>query len=75
LRGNPKNQFASFRRFNPRKLATSKTLNPPKSTLAQGPQAFFTDDYKGFQVLIDGYFRGLLFVRSAALGERVAVLF
>jgi hypothetical protein len=44
LRGIPKNQFASFRGFNPRKLAISKTLNPPKSTLAQGPQAFFTDD-------------------------------
>ena len=39
LRGISKNQFASFRGFNPRKLAISKTLNPPKSTLAQGPQA------------------------------------
>ena len=32
LRGNPKNEFASFRRFNSRKLAISKTLNPSKST-------------------------------------------
>ena len=31
----PKNQFASFHRFNPRKLAISKTLNPSKSTPAQ----------------------------------------
>ena len=30
--------------------------------------------YQGFQVLIDGYFRGLLFLRSAAPSERVAVL-
>jgi hypothetical protein len=30
--------------------------------------------YKGLQVLIDGYFRGLIFLRSAAPGERVAIL-
>jgi hypothetical protein len=26
------------------------------------------------QVLIDGYFRGLIFMRSASPGERIAVL-
>jgi hypothetical protein len=30
--------------------------------------------YKGFHVLIDGYFRGLLFLRSAAPSERIEVL-
>jgi hypothetical protein len=30
--------------------------------------------YKGFQVLIDGHFRGILFLRSARPGERIATL-
>jgi hypothetical protein len=39
-----KKEFAGFRRFNPRKLAISKTLDPQKSTPAQGLRSFFTDD-------------------------------
>jgi hypothetical protein len=30
--------------------------------------------YKDFQVLIDGYFRGIVFMRSAQPNERIAVL-
>jgi hypothetical protein len=30
--------------------------------------------YQGFQVLIDGHFRGILFLRAARPGERIAVL-
>jgi hypothetical protein len=30
--------------------------------------------FNGFEVLIDGHFRGILFLRTASPGERIAVL-
>jgi hypothetical protein len=48
--------------------------NVPLTTALRAPDPLIVGLYKGLQVLIDGYFRGILFVRSAALDERVAVL-
>jgi hypothetical protein len=44
------------------------------TTALRAPDPLIIGRYKGFQVLIDGYFRGLLFMRSASPGERAAVL-
>jgi hypothetical protein len=46
----------------------------PLSTALRTPDPLIIGRYKGFQVLIDGYFRGLVFMRSASPRERVAVL-
>ena len=46
----------------------------PLTTALRTPDPLIVGRYKGFQVLIDGYFRGLLFMRSASLAERIAVL-
>ncbi|MGO9849133.1 MAG: hypothetical protein ACLPKT_21770 [Methylocella sp.] len=46
----------------------------PLTTAPRAPDPLIIGRYKGFQVLIDGYFRGLLFMRSASPGERIAVL-
>jgi hypothetical protein len=46
----------------------------PLSTALMAPDPLVIGRYKGFQVLIDGYFRGLLFMRSASPDERIAVL-
>jgi hypothetical protein len=46
----------------------------PSTTALRAPNPLIIGRYKGFQVLIDGYFRGLLFMRSALPGERIAVL-
>jgi hypothetical protein len=46
----------------------------PLTTVLRAPDPLVIGLYKGFQVLIDGYFRSLLFLRSASPGERVSVL-
>ena len=46
----------------------------PLTTTLRAPDPLIIGRYKGFQVLIDGYFRGLLFLRSALPDERIAVL-
>ena len=46
----------------------------PLTTVWRAPDPLVVGRYKGFQVLIDGYFRGVLFLRSASPGERIAVL-
>lgn len=46
----------------------------PLTTALRAPDPLIIGLYKGFQVLVDGYFRGVLFMRSAAPGERITVL-
>ena len=46
----------------------------PLTTALRAPDPLIIGLFKGLQVLIDGYFRGLIFMRSASSGERVAVL-
>jgi len=54
----------------PRLAADKVPLTAPIRT----PDPLIVGRYQGFQVLIDGYFRGLLFMRSASPTERIAVL-
>jgi hypothetical protein len=65
----------------PRPTGSSARLDPrvaadevPLTTALRARDPLVIGRYKGFQVLIDGYFRGLLFMRSASSGERVAVM-
>ena len=65
----------------PRPTSAAARLDPriaadkvPLTTALRTPDPLIIGLYKGFQVLIDGYFRGLLFMRSASPGERIAVL-
>jgi hypothetical protein len=65
----------------PRPTGPTARLDPrvaadkiPLTTALRSPDPLVIGRYKGFQVLIDGYFRGLLFMRSASPGERIAVL-
>ena len=46
----------------------------PLTAALRTPDPLIVGRYKGFQVLIDGYFRGLLFMRSASPDEPIAVL-
>jgi hypothetical protein len=46
----------------------------PLTTALRAPDPLVVGLYSGFQVLIDGYFRGLVFMRSATPDERVAML-
>ena len=48
--------------------------NVPMTTVLRTPDPLVIGIYKGFRVLIDGYFRGILFMRSASPGERVPLL-
>jgi hypothetical protein len=43
--------------------------NVPLTTALRAPDPLIVGLYKGFRVLIDGYFRGLLFVQSASAGR------
>jgi hypothetical protein len=72
--------FAAYA-ASPRPTGSTARLDPrvaadkvPLTTALRAPDPLVIGRYKGFQVLIDGYFRGLLFMRSASPGERVAVL-
>jgi len=56
--------------LDPRLAADKVPLTAPIRT----PDPLIVGRYQGFQVLIDGYFRGLLFMRSASPAERIAVL-
>jgi hypothetical protein len=65
----------------PRPTGPTARLDPriaadkiPLTTALRAPDPLTIGRYKGFQVLIDGYFRGLLFIRSASPDERIAVL-
>ena len=57
-------------RLDPRVAADSV----PLSMALRTSDPLVVGQYKDFRVLIDGYFRGLIFMRSAAPTERVAVL-
>ncbi len=57
-------------RLDPRVAADQVPLTVP----LRAPDPLIIGLYKGFQVLIDGYFRGILFIRSAQTNERIAVL-
>jgi hypothetical protein len=46
----------------------------PLTTTLRAPDPLVVGLYNGFQVLIDGYFRGLVFMRAAAPDERIAIL-
>jgi hypothetical protein len=46
----------------------------PSDTVLPASNPLVVGQYKDFRVLIDGYFRGLIFMRSAAPAERIAVL-
>ena len=46
----------------------------PLTTVLRAPDPLIIGRYKGFQVLIDGYFRGVVFMRSASPDERIAGL-
>jgi hypothetical protein len=56
--------------LDPRVAADKVPLTPP----LRAPDPLIVGLYHGFQVLIDGYFRGILFMRSAGTNERIAVL-
>jgi hypothetical protein len=65
----------------PRPTGPTAQLDPriaadkaPLTTALRAPDPLIVGRYKGFQVLIDGYFRGLIFMRSASPDERIAVM-
>jgi hypothetical protein len=57
-------------RLDPRVAADMVPLTAP----LRAPDPLIVGLYQGFQVLIDGYFRGILFLRSAGPDERITVL-
>ncbi len=57
-------------RLDPRVAAGSV----PSSMTVPTADPLVVGKYKDFQVLIDGYFRGLIFMRSAAPAERIVML-
>jgi hypothetical protein len=46
----------------------------PPAVMLRPPDPLIVGLYDGFRVLVDGYFRAILFLRSARPGERIAVL-
>jgi hypothetical protein len=65
----------------PRPIGPAARLDPrvaadgtPSTMTFRTSDPLVVGQYKDFRVLIDGYFRGLIFMRSAAPTERVAVL-